>query len=132
MSRAQVAVKRIDIRRQLRYVLVMGLGLLALLAMQVQRVSAQGQGVSFADLAERLSPSVVNITTSTIVAGQTGGIEPMVPAPRRSLRKSPKIKRSSLARTGTLAGILAASLIAKCCFGRVCALSMKRLAKQSF
>jgi len=79
VSRAQVAVKRIDIRRQLRYVLVMGLGLLALLAMQVQRVSAQGQGVSFADLAERLSPSVVNITTSTIVAGQTGGIEPMVP-----------------------------------------------------
>ncbi|WP_410468841.1 Do family serine endopeptidase [Aestuariicoccus sp. MJ-SS9] len=41
---------------------------------------AQARGVpeSFADLAERISPSVVNITTSTTVAGRTGpqGIVP--------------------------------------------------------
>ncbi|WP_420854790.1 DegQ family serine endoprotease [Salipiger pentaromativorans] len=45
-----------------------------------QALMAQARGVpeSFADLAERISPSVVNITTSTMVAGRTGpqGIVP--------------------------------------------------------
>jgi serine protease Do len=34
---------------------------------------------SFADLAERLLPSVVNISTTQVVEGQTGGEMPMVP-----------------------------------------------------
>ena len=40
----------------------------------VQTLSVLGKGApdSFADLAERISPSVVNITTSTVVAGRTG------------------------------------------------------------
>ncbi|MCP4839845.1 MAG: trypsin-like serine protease, partial [Planctomycetes bacterium] len=44
----------------------------------VQAISAQARPVSFADLAEEISPSVVNITTSTVVAGRTGpqGIVP--------------------------------------------------------
>jgi serine protease Do len=45
-----------------------------------QSLMAQSRGApeSFADLAERISPSVVNITTSTTVAGRTGpqGIVP--------------------------------------------------------
>jgi serine protease Do len=46
----------------------------------VQTVAALSKGApdSFADLAEKISPSVVNITTSTVVAGRTGpqGIVP--------------------------------------------------------
>ncbi|WP_397540918.1 DegQ family serine endoprotease [Salipiger aestuarii] len=45
-----------------------------------QSLMARAQGIpeSFADLADRISPSVVNITTSTMVAGRTGpqGIVP--------------------------------------------------------
>jgi serine protease Do len=43
-----------------------------------QSISAQARPDSFADLAEKISPSVVNITTSTVVAGRTGpqGIVP--------------------------------------------------------
>ena len=33
---------------------------------------AQARPVTFADLAEQVSPSVVNITTSTTIAGRTG------------------------------------------------------------
>ena len=40
---------------------------------------ARGAPDSFADLAERVSPAVVNITTTTVVAGRSGGIRPQVP-----------------------------------------------------
>ncbi|SMR71218.1 serine protease Do [Aliiroseovarius halocynthiae] len=43
------------------------------------RVDARGAPESFADLAEQVSPAVVNITTSTIVAGREGGPQPMIP-----------------------------------------------------
>ena len=53
---------------------------LSVLFFFVQALSAAAQGMprSFADLAEQISPSVVNITTSTSVAGQAGpqGIVP--------------------------------------------------------
>jgi len=44
----------------------------------INAVAAQARGVpeSFADLAERLSPAVVNITTETLVAGTQGNNEP--------------------------------------------------------
>ncbi|MFK7868523.1 MAG: Do family serine endopeptidase [Roseobacter sp.] len=44
----------------------------------LQAMSAQAQQASLAPLAEKISPSVVNITTSTVVAGRTGpqGIVP--------------------------------------------------------
>ncbi|MCX8952705.1 Do family serine endopeptidase [Ruegeria sp. NA] len=43
-----------------------------------QSVSAQARGESLAPLAEKISPAVVNITTSTLIEGQTGpqGIVP--------------------------------------------------------
>ncbi|MDO6726010.1 MAG: Do family serine endopeptidase [Cognatishimia sp.] len=37
-----------------------------------QAISAQARPDSFAELAEQVSPAVVNITTSTVVAGRTG------------------------------------------------------------
>ncbi len=43
-----------------------------------QALSAQARPESFADLAEKISPAVVNITTSTVVAQGTGP-SPIVP-----------------------------------------------------
>ena len=44
----------------------------ALLLSQASPSNAQARPVTFADLAEQVSPSVVNITTSTTIAGKTG------------------------------------------------------------
>ncbi|MEM8538487.1 MAG: trypsin-like peptidase domain-containing protein, partial [Pseudomonadota bacterium] len=44
----------------------------ALLLSQISTAAAQARPETFADLAEQVSPSVVNITTSTTVAGRTG------------------------------------------------------------
>jgi len=44
----------------------------ALVISQVASANAQSRPATFADLAEQISPSVVNITTSTTVAGRTG------------------------------------------------------------
>ena len=50
------------------------LATLSMILIVSQSLMAQARGApeSFADLAERISPSVVNITTSTTVAGRTG------------------------------------------------------------
>ncbi|SMX37758.1 Do family serine endopeptidase [Octadecabacter ascidiaceicola] len=45
---------------------------LALSLLTVVRADAQNRPATFADLAEQISPSVVNITTSTVIAGRTG------------------------------------------------------------
>ena len=45
---------------------------LALVLSQVAASYAQNRPATFADLAEQVSPSVVNITTSTTIAGRTG------------------------------------------------------------
>ena len=50
----------------------------ALLAGQPDMAAARGAPESFADLAEQISPAVVNITTSAVVAASTEG-GPMVP-----------------------------------------------------
>ncbi|WP_299729772.1 DegQ family serine endoprotease [uncultured Tateyamaria sp.] len=54
------------------------LGVLALAFVLVQAVMAHARPESLAPLAEQISPSVVNITTSTVVEGRTGpqGIVP--------------------------------------------------------
>ncbi|MEO9779333.1 MAG: Do family serine endopeptidase [Sedimentitalea sp.] len=54
------------------------LGLLALSFLMVQALAAQAKPESLAPLAEKISPAVVNITTSTMVEGRTGpqGIVP--------------------------------------------------------
>lgn len=48
------------------------IGLMALTAVVAQTVMAQAKPESLAPLAEKISPSVVNITTSTLVEGRTG------------------------------------------------------------
>ncbi len=60
---------------QIRVMWVTGLAVLLLVA---QSIAAAARPDSFADLAEKVSPAVVNITTSTVVAGRTGpqGIVP--------------------------------------------------------
>ncbi len=45
---------------------------LALVLAQTTASSAQARPATFADLAEQVSPAVVNITTSTTIAGRTG------------------------------------------------------------
>ena len=54
------------------------LSALAILMLLAQAMVAQARPESFADLAEKVSPAVVNITTTTTVAGRTGpqGIVP--------------------------------------------------------
>ena len=52
---------------------------LAFVFAQALSAHARGAPDSFADLAERLSPSVVNITTSTTVTGRTAQNRPQVP-----------------------------------------------------
>nr|WP_108814623.1 Do family serine endopeptidase [Loktanella sp. Alg231-35] len=44
----------------------------AMVLAQVTAAAAQSRPATFADLAEQVSPSVVNITTSTTIAGRTG------------------------------------------------------------
>ncbi|MFM2367100.1 MAG: hypothetical protein RIR95_1708 [Pseudomonadota bacterium] len=60
-----------------RLMLALGLGL-AVTFNQVGSAQALGAPESFADLAEQISPSVVNITTTAMVAAPTDGA-PMVP-----------------------------------------------------
>lgn len=54
------------------------IGAVAMLMVLAQSISAQARPESLAPLAEQISPSVVNITTSTVVEGRTGpqGIVP--------------------------------------------------------
>lgn len=59
--------------RRLFAVLFVTLALaLALVLAQATASAAQARPATFADLAEQISPSVVNITTSTTIAGRTG------------------------------------------------------------
>lgn len=74
MNTQAVAIAR-PVGAQLRVMWVTGLAVLLLVA---QSIAAQARPESFADLAQKVSPAVVNITTSTVVAGRTGpqGIVP--------------------------------------------------------
>ncbi len=65
-------------RPQLTQWRLMWMAALAAVVVLAQSVSAQSRPDSLADLAEEISPAVVNITTSTVVAGRTGpqGIVP--------------------------------------------------------
>ncbi len=58
---------------------IAGLTFLAMLFVMAQTLIAQARPDSFAELAEEISPAVVNITTSTVVAGRTGGPQGIVP-----------------------------------------------------
>lgn len=54
------------------YIRMMWLSFIAIVALVAQAVVAQARPDSFADLADQVSPSVVNITTSTTVASRAG------------------------------------------------------------
>ncbi|MGH1354383.1 MAG: Do family serine endopeptidase [Thalassovita sp.] len=73
-----VSSQAISVPYQGRGVQALWLGVVALVMVVVQAASAQARPDSLADLAEKISPAVVNITTSTVVAGQSGGA-PIVP-----------------------------------------------------
>ncbi|WP_418888016.1 Do family serine endopeptidase [Octadecabacter dasysiphoniae] len=66
---------QIDSRQKWLAALLMGM---AMAVATVVPVDAQNRPATFAELAEQVSPSVVNITTSTVIAGRTGdqGIVP--------------------------------------------------------
>ncbi|QIE44940.1 DegQ family serine endoprotease [Pseudohalocynthiibacter aestuariivivens] len=61
-----------------RYLRAYALTVLTAMLMMAQTIAAQARPDSFADLAEKFSPAVVNITTSTVVATGTGP-SPVVP-----------------------------------------------------
>ncbi len=70
-----VSVRRDDVLVMMRLMWLAFVGVLLVLA---QSVAAQARNESLAPLAEQISPAVVNITTSTLIEGQTGpqGIVP--------------------------------------------------------
>ncbi|GGX54722.1 serine protease [Tateyamaria omphalii] len=76
MQRQAIAVSRR--LSPLPYFRVLWMGALALAFVLVQALMAHARPESLAPLAEQISPSVVNITTSTVIEGRTGpqGIVP--------------------------------------------------------
>ncbi|WP_299282815.1 Do family serine endopeptidase [uncultured Tateyamaria sp.] len=70
MQRQAIALSRqlIDVN----YIRALWMGALALAFVLVQTVTATARPESLAPLAEQISPSVVNITTSTVIEGRTG------------------------------------------------------------
>lgn len=76
MQRQAIAVTR-DVS-PMPYMRALWLGALALAFVLAQALMAQARPESLAPLAEQISPSVVNITTSTVIEGRTGpqGIVP--------------------------------------------------------
>ena len=74
MESKAIAIQQDQYRaRRLLYALATALAVaVAMVLAQVTFAVAQERPASFADLAERVSPAVVNITTSTTVAGRTG------------------------------------------------------------
>ncbi|MEM9438071.1 MAG: Do family serine endopeptidase [Pseudomonadota bacterium] len=71
MTRHALAIT--DTAQRSRAIQALMVGLVALALMMAQTIVAKAQTAppSFADLADQISPSVVNITTSTVVAGRT-------------------------------------------------------------
>ena len=70
--------KRLTIR-QIHSVIINTLFVFSTLMLLTVSAHARGAPESFADLAEELSPSVVNITTSTTIAGVTDQARPQIP-----------------------------------------------------
>ena len=70
--------KRLTIR-QIHSVIINTLFVFSILILLTVSAHARGAPESFADLAEELSPSVVNITTSTTIAGVTDQARPQIP-----------------------------------------------------
>lgn len=73
-----IAISAADNRPHRAQIRMLWLGFLALGFILMQALAAQAKPESLAPLAEKISPAVVNITTSTVVEGRTGpqGIVP--------------------------------------------------------
>ena len=75
MKSKAIAIQQQDQQRARRMLVALVTTLavaFALVLAQVTLANAQSRPATFADLAEQVSPSVVNITTSTTIAGRTG------------------------------------------------------------
>ncbi|WP_425439867.1 DegQ family serine endoprotease [Puniceibacterium antarcticum] len=74
----QAIARRRDTATPLRLFWLSTLSMILILSTSLMAAAQGGAPQSFADLAQRISPSVVNITTTTTVAGRTGpqGIVP--------------------------------------------------------
>ncbi|NYS25991.1 Do family serine endopeptidase [Rhodobacteraceae bacterium 2376] len=81
MTKSRAMTLSCDTRRYLWPGLAVLMLAVLLLAMQTVQAAAQDRPASFADLAESVSPSVVNITTSTTVASRN---DPMPTPPQGS------------------------------------------------
>lgn len=75
MTAKAVPARQVENHGALRALWLMALTVALIIA---QAIAAQARPESFADLAEKVSPAVVNITTSTVVAQGTGP-SPIVP-----------------------------------------------------
>ncbi|WP_424984723.1 Do family serine endopeptidase [Microbulbifer sp. S227A] len=73
-----IAISAADDHTHRARIRLLWMGFLALSFLLVQALAAQAKPESLAPLAQKISPSVVNITTSTVVEGRTGpqGIVP--------------------------------------------------------
>lgn len=106
MTLPMTSATRTQDRLALRALWMMALTVGLVLA---QAIAAQARPESFADLAEDISPAVVNITTSTVVERGTGSV-PMVPegSPfeeffeqfRDRMEEGPRSRRSSALGSG--------------------------------
>ncbi len=74
-----VVLAQTDQRSRIQFYMVGAMLTLAFIMAQAVVAAARGAPDSFADLAERLSPSVVNITTTTTVVGRGERTMPQVP-----------------------------------------------------
>ena len=76
----QAQARSISVQRDdsVGFMRLMWLAFAGMLLVLAQSVAAQARSESLAPLAEKISPAVVNITTSTLIEGQTGpqGIVP--------------------------------------------------------
>ncbi len=76
----QAQARSISVRRDevVGFMRLMWLAIAGMVLVLAQTVAAQARGESLAPLAEKISPAVVNITTSTLIEGQSGpqGIVP--------------------------------------------------------
>lgn len=92
MQPKAVSLSRTDaISPQIKWLMM---GMLALAFVLMQAVVALAKPESLAPLAEKISPSVVNITTSTTVEGRTG---PVASCPKA--RRSRIFSRNSVTAT---------------------------------
>ena len=121
ITRAGIQDERVETRSRLLW-----LSALAFVFLFAQAIMVLAKPESLAPLAEKISPSVVNITTSTVVEGRTGpqGIVPEGSPfedffrdfrERNNEGDRPRPRRSSAQRAATAASKCSASVVQSSC-----------------